>query len=186
MRHASDALLTGIGTVLADDPRLTDRSGLPRRRPLLRVIVDSKLRLPLRSQIIRSAKSDVLVFTTLAENHARAERLRAAGVQIVHIASRAGRVNLAAALRELGCREITSVILEAGSALNGAALAAGVVDKVVLFYAPKISGRTDVPFAASSAKLPAMRITSVRRFGPDFCIEGIIRDPYSKRRHKLR
>lgn len=186
MRHASDALLTGIGTVLADDPRLTDRSGIPRRRPLLRVIVDSKLRLPLRSEIVRSAKSDVLVFTTLAEDHARAKRLRAAGVEIVHVARRAGRANLAAVLRELGRREIISVILEAGSALNGAALAAGIVDKVVLFYAPQISGRTDVPFAASSSKLPAIRITSIRRFGPDICIEGIIRDPYGKTRRKLR
>jgi diaminohydroxyphosphoribosylaminopyrimidine deaminase/5-amino-6-(5-phosphoribosylamino)uracil reductase len=186
IRHASDALLTGIGTVLADDPRLTDRSGLPRRRPLLRVIVDSKLRLPQRSQIVRSAKSDVLVFTTLAENHARAKRLRAAGVEIVHIAGRAGRVNLAAVLRELGRREITSVILEAGSALNGAALAAAVVDTVVLFYAPQISGRTDVPFAASSAALPAMQIVSLRRFGNDFCVEGIIRDPYGKSQKTLR
>ena len=184
MRHASDALLTGIGTVLADDPRLTDRSGLPRRRPLLRVIVDSKLRLPLRSQIVRSANSDVVVFTTLAENHPRAKRLRSAGVQVTRVAALAGRVNLAAVLRELGRREIIGVILEAGSALNGAALAAGVVDKVVLFYAPQISGRADVPFAASSAKLPRMRITSVHRFGPDFCVEGIIRDPFSKSRHR--
>lgn len=186
MRHASDALITGIGTMLADDPRLTDRSGLPRRRPLLRVIVDSKLRLPLRSQIVRSANNDLLVFTTLAENHTRAQRLRAAGVEIVHVAGREGRVNLADALRELGRREITSVILEAGSALNGVALAAGVVDKVVLFYAPHISGRTDVPFAAGGAKLPEMRITCVRRFGPDVCVEGIIRDPYSKSHRRSR
>jgi diaminohydroxyphosphoribosylaminopyrimidine deaminase / 5-amino-6-(5-phosphoribosylamino)uracil reductase len=186
MRHASDALITGIGTVLADDPRLTDRSGLARRQPLLRVVVDSKLRLPLRSKIVRTADNDFLVFTTLAENHARARRLRVAGVEVVRVAARTGRVNLAAVLRELGRREITSVILEAGSALNGAALAAGLVDKVVLFYAPQVSGRTDVPFAASRTKLPPMRIVSLRRFGSDFCVEGIIRDPYSKSHRNLR
>ena len=79
MRHASDALLTGIGTILADDPLLTDRSGLPRRRPLLRVILDSKLRLPLRSRIVRGAKNDVLVFTAVPANHPRAKRLTQGG-----------------------------------------------------------------------------------------------------------
>ncbi len=59
MRHASDALLTGIGTVLVDDPLLTDRTGLPRRRKLLRVVMDSRLRLPLRSKLVRSADGDV-------------------------------------------------------------------------------------------------------------------------------
>ena len=186
MRHAADALLTGIGTALADDPRLTDRSGLPRRRPLLRVIVDSKLRLPLRSQIVRSARGDVLVFTSLAENHARATRLRSAGAEVVCVTARAGRVNLAAVLRELGRREITSVILEAGSALNGAALAASIVDKVVLFYAPRISGRTDVPFARAEKRLPPIEIISVRQFGPDVCLEGYIRGPHSKSRRSSR
>src|SRR5579863_4550054 len=62
MRHVSDALLTGIGTVLVDDPLLTDRTGLPRRRKLLRVVLDSRLRLPLRSKLVRSAEDDVLVF----------------------------------------------------------------------------------------------------------------------------
>ncbi len=73
MRHAADAVLTGIGTVLADDPLLTDRTGLPRRRPLLRVVVDSRLRLPLESQLVKTAKDDVLVFTT-AERRSGASR----------------------------------------------------------------------------------------------------------------
>src|SRR5579864_9662156 len=62
LRHQSDAILAGIGTVLADDPLLTDRTGHPRRRPLLRVILDSRLRLPLDSELVRSANNDVLVF----------------------------------------------------------------------------------------------------------------------------
>ena len=72
MRHASDALLTGIGTILADDPLLTDRSGLPRRRRLLRVIVDTKLRLPLKSRIVQTADDDLLVFTACSLKSAKA------------------------------------------------------------------------------------------------------------------
>ena len=75
MRHASDALLTGIGTVLVDDPLLTDRTGLPRRRKLLRVVMDSRLRLPLRSKLVRSADNDVLVFTRAKEDSPKARAL---------------------------------------------------------------------------------------------------------------
>ncbi len=72
LRHSSDALVTGIGTVLADNPSLTDRTGRPRRRPLLRVILDSRLRLPLTSKLVKSADRDVLVFTTQPLESSRA------------------------------------------------------------------------------------------------------------------
>ena len=88
MRHASDAILTGIGTVLADDPLLTDRTGLPRRRPLLRIVLDSRLRLPLRSKIVRSANSDVLVFTAASASTARARALTRAGIEVITLPSR--------------------------------------------------------------------------------------------------
>jgi diaminohydroxyphosphoribosylaminopyrimidine deaminase/5-amino-6-(5-phosphoribosylamino)uracil reductase len=179
MRHASDALLTGIGTVLADDPLLTDRSGLPRRRKLLRVILDSRLRLPTRSQIVRSAENDVLVLTTLSPNHRRARRLQNVGIEVARIPSRAGRPDLRAALRLLGKREILSVILEAGSELNGAALSAGIVDKLFLFYAPKIAGCSHIPFArAKKLSLAPLSNVSFHRFGPDLGIEGYLRDVY--------
>ena len=185
MRHASDALLTGIGTALADDPRLTDRSGNPRRRPLLRVILDSRLRLPLKSQIVRSAMNDVAVFTTLRENHVRAKKLLAAGIEIVRVPRRRGHVDLRAVLRELGRREIMSVILEAGSALNGAALSAGIVEKLVLFFAPRISGRPDLPFARiERAPFNALSDMTVQRFGPDLCVTGYLREAYKSARSK--
>jgi diaminohydroxyphosphoribosylaminopyrimidine deaminase / 5-amino-6-(5-phosphoribosylamino)uracil reductase len=81
MRHASDAILVGIGTILADDPLLTDRSGLPRRQPLLRVVLDSQLRLPLGSRLVESAKDDVLVFCTFGAEEKRLE-LEARGVRV--------------------------------------------------------------------------------------------------------
>jgi diaminohydroxyphosphoribosylaminopyrimidine deaminase / 5-amino-6-(5-phosphoribosylamino)uracil reductase len=179
LRHAADAVVTGIGTVLADDPLLTDRSGLPRRRRLLRVILDSRLRLPLRSQVVRTAEQDVLVVTTLSAKHPRARRLAHAGVEVLHVASRGGRPDLRAVLRELGQRDILSVLLEAGSTLNGAALAAGVVDKLALFYAPKLAGRVDVPFAcAKGLSLPPLSGVTFHRCGPDFAVEGYLHDVY--------
>jgi diaminohydroxyphosphoribosylaminopyrimidine deaminase / 5-amino-6-(5-phosphoribosylamino)uracil reductase len=182
LRHASDALLTGIGTVLADNPRMTDRSGLPRRRQLLRAIVDSKLRMQTHSEIVKSASNDVLLFTTQAHNSARAARLAKRGVEIVRVRPRNGHADLRAALCELGRREILSVILEAGSQLNGAMLDAGLVDKMILFYAPRILGQVTVPVARRRsrpiAKIPVLQNLTLHRFGPDFAIEGYFHDVY--------
>ena len=186
MRHASDALLTGIGTILADDPRLTDRSGLPRRRPLLRVILDSRLRLPLKSQIVRDAKNDLLVFTSASSRGVRATRFRAAGVEVINTSTKAGKIDLRRVLRELGKREITSVVFEAGSALNGAALAADIVDKLVLFIAPIVAGGCEVPFAKTSRSVRNFEFASMRRYGPDFCVEAYRTVPYSKSPRKTR
>jgi diaminohydroxyphosphoribosylaminopyrimidine deaminase / 5-amino-6-(5-phosphoribosylamino)uracil reductase len=179
MRHASDALLTGIGTILADDPLLTDRNGLPRRRRLLRVILDSKLRLPPKSRIVETADDDLLVFTAAPLKSSRARKLQNLGVEIVHAKSRGGRVGLEGVLTELGHRDILSVLLEAGPALNGAALNAGIVEKLLLFYAPKIAGDDRVPFAHAS-KLSAALLQGVRiqQFGPDFAVEAYLRDVY--------
>ena len=182
MRRASDAILTGIGTVLADDPRLTDRSGLPRRRRLLRVVLDSHLHLPLGSKLVKSARSDVLVFTTAAENSLRARRLRAAGVEVVRVAARRGKLDLKAVLGELGRRQILSVLLECGARLNGAALAAGVVDKLVLFYAPKVFGEDTLPMMVSGKgrpkHAPALEHLRLGRFGPDIAVEGYLSNVY--------
>src|SRR6202158_1433782 len=104
MRHASDALLTGIGTVLADDPLLTDRSGLLRRRKLLRVILDSKLRLSAKSRIVAASDDDLLVFTAASLKSPRADKLRNLGVELLQMPARRGRLNLKSVLKELGQR----------------------------------------------------------------------------------
>jgi diaminohydroxyphosphoribosylaminopyrimidine deaminase / 5-amino-6-(5-phosphoribosylamino)uracil reductase len=173
MRHATDAVLTGIGTVLADDPLLTDRSGLSRRRPLLRVILDSKLRLSPRSRIATTANDDVLVFTAAARNSAKARGLQRAGIEIVRARARWGRTDLAAVLAELGKRDILSVLLEAGPSLNGAALEARLVDKFILFYASKIAGDIGVPFARA-ARLDRAPLRDLHSWpvGPDICIQA--------------
>jgi diaminohydroxyphosphoribosylaminopyrimidine deaminase/5-amino-6-(5-phosphoribosylamino)uracil reductase len=172
MRHGSDALLTGIGTVLADNPLLTDRSGLERRRRLLRVILDTKLRLPPKSRIVQTADDDLLVFTAASLKSPKARKLQNAGVELVRAKTRAGKIALRAVLKELGRREILSVLLEAGPHLNAAALSAGVVHKLVLFYAPKVAGRAGVPFVSGlPSAIHTLRLRSIRQFGPDAALE---------------
>src|SRR6266403_5272208 len=177
MRHASDALLTGIGTILADDPLLTDRSGLPRRRRLLRVILDSKLHLSAKSRIVKTSDDDLLVFTTLPVNSPKARKLQDGGAEVIRAKAKNGRIDLSSVLFELGRREILGVLLEAGPLLNGAALAAGIVHKLFLFYAPTIAGENRVPFAlAPKLSLPPLRNVRTQQFGPDFAVEAYLHD----------
>jgi diaminohydroxyphosphoribosylaminopyrimidine deaminase/5-amino-6-(5-phosphoribosylamino)uracil reductase len=179
MRHASDALLTGIGTILADDPLLTDRSGLPRRKPLLRVILDSKLRISPASRIVKTSGDDLLVFTAAPLASARARKLQNAGVEVVRAKTRSGRMDLPAVLKELGRREILSVLLEAGPTLNGAALSAGVVHTLFLFYAPKIAGENRVPLALGRKLAPqGLQNVRIQQFGQDFAIEANLKAIY--------
>jgi diaminohydroxyphosphoribosylaminopyrimidine deaminase / 5-amino-6-(5-phosphoribosylamino)uracil reductase len=189
LRHSVDALLTGIGTVLVDDPLLTDRTGRPRRRKLLRVVLDSRLRLPLKSRLVESADADVLVFTTQAPHSAKARALAKAGIEIVRTRNRRGRVCLDTVAGELGRREILGVLLEAGAELNGTALVAGIVDKVVLFYAPKLMGTCGVPFARrpsgkSISPLPALQNISVSKYGEDLAVQGYFHDVYGNYRSR--
>lgn len=185
LRHQSDAILVGVGTIIADDPLLTDRSGHPRRRPLLRVIVDSRLRLPLESRLVQSGKDDVLVICSFAEEK-RKQTLREHGIRVEQLpaATPDGRPNLDRLLQLLGELEITSLLIEGGAMINWAALHSGVVDKVFLYYAPKIlAGTGAIPFATASgfkSMSEAAYVKSIRlhRFGEDFAVEGYLRDPY--------
>ncbi|MGA8067542.1 MAG: bifunctional diaminohydroxyphosphoribosylaminopyrimidine deaminase/5-amino-6-(5-phosphoribosylamino)uracil reductase RibD [Terriglobales bacterium] len=182
LRHQHDAILAGVGTVMADDPLLTDRSGRPRRRKLLRVIVDSYLRIPPASRVIQTAEHDVLVLCSTADEHAR-QVLEAQGIRIQRIAATPdGRPDFAAIVQTLGEMEITSLLIEGGALVNGAALASGEVDKVYLYYAPKIFGGSAVPFIAGEdlrGKAQCVQRFELHRFGEDFALEGYLRDPYA-------
>jgi diaminohydroxyphosphoribosylaminopyrimidine deaminase/5-amino-6-(5-phosphoribosylamino)uracil reductase len=220
LRHANDAIMVGVGTIVADDPLLTDRSEKPRRKPLLRVILDSQLRLPVTSRIVASAQDDVLVICSMAEEKRRRE-LEAHGVRVEQVtlapvpisalrskkvkqmpvrrrtgtgkpimeelsSSGDGRPDLRQVMRRLGDLEITSVLIEGGALVNWAALAADVVDKVFLYYAPKIlAGSGSVPFAGGSgfhqlSEAAQVKDIALHRFGIDFAVEGYIHDPYEE------
>jgi diaminohydroxyphosphoribosylaminopyrimidine deaminase/5-amino-6-(5-phosphoribosylamino)uracil reductase len=140
IRHWSDVMITGIGTVLADDCQLTDRTGVPRSRPLLRIVLDSQLRLPLTSRMVVESNNDVMVATTTAFNADRRRALEAKGVEVVVFDAASGRVSLELLVQELGRRQYLSAMIEAGSKVNWAALDSEVVDKVFFYYAPKILG----------------------------------------------
>jgi diaminohydroxyphosphoribosylaminopyrimidine deaminase/5-amino-6-(5-phosphoribosylamino)uracil reductase len=197
-RHQNDAVMVGVGTIVADDPSLTDRSGCPRRRALLRVILDSRLRLPLESRLVQSvttgeaSKNDVLVFCS-SPDESKKHELEAHGIRVEHVPPAGdGRPDLHAILRRLGQLEITSLMIEGGSDVNATALASGAVDKVFLYYAPKIMASTDaVPFVSGPVisgaglgradLLPRVRHLHLHRFGADFAVEGYLRDPYEDR-----
>lgn len=187
LRHQNDAIMVGVGTIIADDPLLTDRSGRPRRRRLQRVILDSRLRLPLASRVVQTAEDDVVVLCSFAEEK-RKQELRDHGVRVEQIARTTadGYPDQNGIMERLGEMQITSVLIEGGALVNWAALAAGVVDKVFLYYAPKIlAGTGSVPFAAGagfSRMTDAAYVKSIRihHFGEDFAVEGYLRDPYSE------
>jgi diaminohydroxyphosphoribosylaminopyrimidine deaminase / 5-amino-6-(5-phosphoribosylamino)uracil reductase len=187
LRHASDAILVGVGTIVADDPLLTDRTGLERRRPLLRVILDSRLRLPLESRLVKTSRQDVIVFCSFAEERKRGQ-LEERGIGVIQVPlgpTGDGRPDLGKVLQHLGGMEITSLIIEGGALVNWAALMAGAVDKVFLYYAPKIlAGTGSVPFAGGKgfrrvSDAAHVKNITLHRFGEDFAVEGYLRDPYS-------
>ncbi len=200
LRHANDAIMVGVGTIIADDPLLTDRTALLRRRPLLRVILDSRLRLPLTSRVVKTAREDLIVFCCFAEENKRRE-LEARGVVVEQVPMRRpledgtipfpggsptidGRPDLEGVLANLGEREITSLIIEGGAMVNWAALSAGVVDKIFFYYAPKIlAGTGSIPFALGAgyrriSEAAYVKSLVLHRFGEDFAVEGYLRDPY--------
>jgi len=187
LRHESDAIMVGVGTIIADDPLLTDRTDLPRRRPLLRVVLDSRLRCPLESRLVKTAKDDVLIFCSFAEETKR-RLLEEHGIRVEQVPlgsnSHDGRPDLAKIVARLGKLEITSLLIEGGALVNWTALATGVVDKIFLYYAPKIlAGGGSVPFAGGEgfrrfSEAAQVKDIVLHRFGEDFAVEGYLRDPY--------
>jgi diaminohydroxyphosphoribosylaminopyrimidine deaminase / 5-amino-6-(5-phosphoribosylamino)uracil reductase len=185
LRHQHDAILVGVGTIIADNPLLTDRTGLRRRRPLLRVIMDSHLRLPLHSRVTQTANNDVLVFCSFAEEKKKQQFIDH-GIQVEQVAPAGidGRPDLEAICRRLAERQITSIMIEGGALVNWTALASGIADKIFFYYSPKIlAGTGSVPFAAGSgfrrmSEAAHLKSFRLHRFGEDFAVEGYLRDPY--------
>lgn len=184
LRHAHDAILTGIGTVLKDDPTLSDRSGSPRRRPLLRVLLDTNLRLPLEARLLAQVNGDLLIVTGPDAPVEKRRQLEERGAEVLCWDAPEGRLPLAKLVRELGQRGLLSVLVEAGAGLTAALLEAKLVDKVFLFYSPRIlGGEAALPLMgekgfASLEAAPHLVWYELHRLGEDFAVEGYLRDPY--------
>lgn len=188
LRHQMDAIMVGVGTVIADDPLLTDRTAIPRRRRLLRVVLDSRLRLPLESRLVKTVEDhDLMVFCSFAEEKRKAE-LEQRGIPVTQVvtAKQAGHPDLEHVLRKLGDLGITSLLIEGGANVNWVALENGLVDKVFLYYAPMILGGIHaVPLVAGRGfhtidEAPHLTNVRLHQFGEDFAVEGYLKDPYSE------
>ncbi len=178
MRAENDAILTGIGTALADDPSLTCRlPGLEGRSPV-RIVVDSKLRLPLESRLVRTApEPPVWVATLKGADKDKRETLKKAGVKIIEVNDNGsgndqGRVDLAALMVELGGLGLTRVLAEGGAGLTAELLRLKLVDRLAWFRASRIIGGDGTPGAAAFglealADAPGFKSTGISKIGPD-------------------
>lgn len=148
LRHQSDAILIGAGTAVADNPLLTDRSGLKRRRPLVRVVLDESLRLAPSTQLARTAREfPLLIFASKRAEKERVQLLEACGVEVIQ--DEDGGRNLQTVLKNLAERSLQSLLVEGGANIAGAFIDRGLVDKATFFIAPMIiGGRDSVPAVA--------------------------------------
>lgn len=180
LRNTHDAVLVGIGTVLADDPELTTR--IPGGRDAVRIILDSRLRLPLKARVVNlTSSAPTLVATTEQAPKERQEELARAGVEVVVLPAVEGKVSWPALLTTLAKRQITSILVEGGAEVNASALAWGVVDRVVAFIAPKIFGGKEAPSPVAGLGVAhpdeAWRLekVEVERLGEDVMLTGLVK-----------
>ncbi|MET0280889.1 MAG: bifunctional diaminohydroxyphosphoribosylaminopyrimidine deaminase/5-amino-6-(5-phosphoribosylamino)uracil reductase RibD [Steroidobacteraceae bacterium] len=174
-RARSSVVLTGVGTILADDPAMNVRIPESDRQPL-RVVLDSRLRTPSDSRII-NREGSVLIIGTV-DDAQRRQSLQRQGVEIVMLPAVDGRPDLHAVLHLLAARGANEVWVEAGATLAGAFLRAGLYDELVLYLAPTLLGGdaralTELPPLLHLEDRPRLRFTDVRRVGDDLCITAV-------------
>jgi len=179
LRWAADATMVGVDTVLADDPWMTDRSGLRRRRPLLRIVLDSALRMPLDCKLVTTSQNNVVIFT-VSHDEARVRELENRGVRVEVLPADAGRVPLEKVLDKLGEEGILTLLTETGTRLNTAFLAAGLVDRLHLFISPQIMGSDAVPAFKGLPSFVHMTDVEVERYGDDLGVSSLLRDPWPR------
>ncbi|MCY6960535.1 bifunctional diaminohydroxyphosphoribosylaminopyrimidine deaminase/5-amino-6-(5-phosphoribosylamino)uracil reductase RibD [Clostridium brassicae] len=181
IRNRVSAIMVGIGTVLADNPRLTTRLEDKIGSDPIRVIVDSKGRIPLEAEVLNiesNAKTIIVVIDKAGKEKIQA--IKEKGAEVIIAPEKNGRVNLAYLMDELGKRDIDSVLLEGGSTLNFSALSERIVDKVITFIAPKLIGgetsKTPLGGEGIASMKDAIKLQNIKinTFGEDVMIEGKI------------
>ena len=180
VRSMVGAVMVGIDTVMADDPQLTSR--IAGGKDPLRVVVDSSLRTPLNSRLLHLESPARTMIATLVADGWKAEQIRACGAEILQCRERDGRIDLDDLFARIGEMGIQSVLLEGGSTLAGEALRQGLVDKFLLFYAPKLLGGDGPGLfagrgAVSMADAALLKDVRIRRFGDDILVEGYPEGP---------
>ncbi len=176
LRREYDAILVGINTLLCDNPQLNYRLAEPKRRPLIRVILDARLRTPQSAAIFDRAEPVLILAAADCDSEAKL-RLERVGAEVIIAPASGGQIDLDFVCRELGKRQVSSLIIEGGAEVNWSALAAGIVDKLLLILAPKIlGGRAAVPVVGGSGfeldRAVALDKIRIFRIGPDIALEG--------------
>lgn len=175
-RAQSCAIVTGVGSVLLDDSSLTVRDVRTSRQPL-RVIVDSRLRIPLDAKVLQDGHALVAY---AQQDAAKLEALQARGIKLLHAPNEHGQVDIPALIQALATLPCNEVLVEAGAALNGSLLQSGLVDELLLYYAPKLMGHTShgmfaLPELSQMSEVRDLNILDVRHFGPDIRIQATLR-----------
>ena len=175
-RNEYDAILVGIGTVLADDPSLTTRLEHGTGKNPLRIVLDSEARTPLDAKLVADGAAPTIIVVSERADHRRVNLLRACGAEVVTLGTQ--RVDIAALLDYLGAREITSLFVEGGAAVNWSLLAGGSVDKVHAFIAPMLMGgetaKTPIGGTGFDSPQTALRLhdMTVEQVGTDILVTG--------------
>jgi len=179
-------VMVGIGTVIADDPELTVR--LVKGKNPVRIVVDSRLRMPANAKILNQHKGSVIIATIkkksqeseVRNQEKKIKALNASGADVLLLHSRNGKVDLKALMKELGKREITSLIIEGGGSLAASAIKEGIVDKITIFVAPKFFGKEGLSMIG---ELGIRRLKDAiclsrlecRKLGDDLLLEGYLK-----------
>lgn len=176
LRNRYSAILTGVGTVVADDPLLTCR--IPKGRNPVRIIADTMLSTPLDSRIVSTAKDVRTIIATCSYDSSRSQKYSEAGCTILNLPSENGHISINALMDSLGAEGIDSVLCECGGLLSWSLLNAGVVNKIYAFIAPKIIGGASSPTPVGGHGVPdpslafMLKDRRMKRFGDDLLIEG--------------
>ncbi len=181
LRDQVDAILVGIGTILIDDPRLTTRLKSGQGRNPARVILDSKLQIPLKAKALnRRTRTDIIIATTARADGRRAQKLIGQGVEVWTLPSEKGKVSLRRLLSRMAERRITTLLVEGGGEVAGSFLSQGLVDRICFYMAPILIGGENAPGplkgkgAAKLSEAFQIKEVSVKPVGPDFLVEGYV------------
>jgi diaminohydroxyphosphoribosylaminopyrimidine deaminase/5-amino-6-(5-phosphoribosylamino)uracil reductase len=182
LRHGVDAIMVGVGTVEADDPELTTRLEKGGGVDPVRVVLDTRLRMSENARMLHQAsRAPTWVVCGPDAPPAAKEQLEAAGATMIQTALKQGRIDLETLMRHLAGRGVTSLLIEGGAQVAGAALREGIVDKVLFFYAPKICGGDDgIPICAGPGpdlmrQSLAVRDIELDRMGDDIMVSGYLK-----------
>ena len=179
LRNRLNSIMVGVNTVIADDPELTCR--VNNEKNLIRIIVDTNLRIPLDSKVVNNNDKLTIVATTLNSNENKKQTLRDLGIKVIEVSEKNNKVNLKELVKKLGQEEIDSILIEGGGTLNFSALEENIVDKVIFYIAPKILGGENSKSCIAGMGFSELdnavnlKNMSYRKIGEDLVVEGYIK-----------